>query len=609
VTPLKAISLRVREVFRCPTCGATLDRWSPTGLECAGGHGVPVVRGIPRFVSGDHYAGSFSFEWNTHDRTQLDVHRGDQSSEEILRQKTGLTPEAVRGRLVLDAGVGAGRFTDVLSRWGAFVVGVDLSYAVEAAHRNFADRPEVMIAQADIGHLPFAEATFEVIVSIGVLHHTPDARAYFRKLVPLLKPGGRVAIWVYPREGAFVTRSAWIPFTSRIPPRAFYAWCRWFVPRAQRLPSRHLQAFSRMFPFSAQGLGIENDILDTFDGYSPRYHGIHAPAEVEGWFAESGLVDVRHFVSTAVSGVRPVAAGSPAAPGGPAEGAPLGLGDDDGRNRTVLGDRFLAGRGFEIGAGALPSQHPGVRDIVFVDKRDPEGLAALFKAAIPYQVVTPDQAAALCGREGPRDFVIAHHVLEHTPDPIRTMMSWLGLIRDGGRFFVSLPSDTNVCEKDRVPTPIGHLLDDFLFERSGDDYESKGHILSFIDQWTVFDPEEFWYAKRGVLAFAEASLGEMRRGDHDLHWHTYQLPVARQVIEAAAHFTGRAVEWLVATTAGSSHYLVGTVRPAAAPTGLPGFLAAHRALLEGALARLEGRGGPGGTTSRAGGSSPATSPP
>ena len=306
MTALKAMSPRVREVFRCPTCGETLDRWSPTTLACAAGHDVPVIRGIPRFVSSDHYAGSFSFEWNTHDRTQLDVYRGDQSSEEIFRQKTGLTPEMVRGRLVLDAGVGAGRFTDILSRWGASVVGVDLSYAVEAAHRNFADRPDVLIAQADIGRLPFAEATFDVIISIGVLHHTPDTRAYFQKLVPLLRPGGRMAIWVYPREGLFVTRSAWIPFTSRIPTRAFYAWCQWFVPRAQRLPARHLQALSRLFPFSMQGLGIENDILDTFDGYSPRYHGVHSPEEVKGWFRDAGLADLREYTTfrTAVRGRR-----------------------------------------------------------------------------------------------------------------------------------------------------------------------------------------------------------------------------------------------------------------------------------------------------------------
>ena len=88
----------------------------------------------------------------------------------------------------------------------------------------------------------------------------------------------------------------------------FYEWCRWFVPMALRHPNNVLIRFiSRVFPFSRQGLGVENDILDTFDGYSPRFHGIHTPAEVERWFRDVGLVDVRNPGpwNTSMRGVRP----------------------------------------------------------------------------------------------------------------------------------------------------------------------------------------------------------------------------------------------------------------------------------------------------------------
>ena len=81
---------------------------------------------------------------------------------------------------------------------------------------------------------------------------------------------------------------------AMLPPRLFYDWCRWFVPWAQRrLDNPWVGLVRRMFPFSTQGLGLENDILDTFDGYSPRYHALHSPEEVEGWFREAGLVDIR----------------------------------------------------------------------------------------------------------------------------------------------------------------------------------------------------------------------------------------------------------------------------------------------------------------------------
>lgn len=244
-------------------------------------------------MDGDHYVASFSFEWNTHHSTQLDQFRGDRSSEDQFVQKTGFSAVDLAGKLVLDAGVGAGRYTDVVSRWGADVVGVDLSYAVEASGNTFADMPNVWIAQADIGKLPFRPGSFDAIFSIGVLHHTPDTKTYFQKLVPLLKPGGTIAVWVYPKEGDYIIRERWIKFVNKIPPKIFYQWCRWFVPWAQRnLQNPWVGVLRRIFPFSNQGLGVENDILDTFDGYSPRYHGIHSPEEVEGWFREAGLVDI-----------------------------------------------------------------------------------------------------------------------------------------------------------------------------------------------------------------------------------------------------------------------------------------------------------------------------
>ena len=289
--PAKPIENRILPLLCDPETGAPLVRDGAAYVNRTKKY--PIVGGIPRFVASDLYVDSFSFEWNTHHSTQLDIHRGDRSSEDLFIKKTGFSPDELRGQLVLDAGVGAGRFTDVASRWGADVVGVDLSYAVEAANRNFADRPNVWIAQADIGALPFKPFSFDSIFSIGVLHHTPDTRKYFQRLVPLLKPGGTIAIWVYPAEGDYVPRAKWAQFVSKLPTRMFYTWCRWYVPYMHRHTGSPLANwFERVFPCSRQGLGLENDILDTFDGSSPRYHGIHSPEEVEGWFQQAGLVDI-----------------------------------------------------------------------------------------------------------------------------------------------------------------------------------------------------------------------------------------------------------------------------------------------------------------------------
>jgi SAM-dependent methyltransferase len=286
------LETRIVSILRDPYTGEVLTS-SDTGFHSSR-NCFPIVRGVPRFVSTDTYTRSFSFEWNIHSATQLDCHRGDNFSEDEFMQKTGLSPAEVEGKLVLDAGVGAGRYSEVVSRWGADVVGIDLSYAVEAAYKNLHSVRNVWVAQADIATLPFKAASFDVIFSVGVLHHTPDTGAYFHKLVPLLRPGGVIAIWVYPDEGDYVTRKRWVAYVNKIPPRMFYAWCRWFVPWTQ---AHHVNPWvglmRRVFPIPNESRGLENDILDTFDGYSPRYHGTHSPDEVKGWFREAGLEDIR----------------------------------------------------------------------------------------------------------------------------------------------------------------------------------------------------------------------------------------------------------------------------------------------------------------------------
>ena len=224
----------------------------------------------------------------------MDAYTGSDASEKEFISKTGFSEEELRGKLVLDAGVGSGRFADIVSQWGADVVGTDLSLSVEAAHEMLGKRPNVWIAQADIGAMPFLPETFDAIFSIGVLHHTPDTEAYFRKLIPLLKPGGTIAIWVYPDIGAYAVRKPWVNFINRIPPAAYRDWCECFMKLALRKKdSKLFNALWRSFPYPRDSNGLEWNALDLFDSYSPKYHGIHSEAEVRGWFEAAGLTDIR----------------------------------------------------------------------------------------------------------------------------------------------------------------------------------------------------------------------------------------------------------------------------------------------------------------------------
>ncbi len=92
-----------------------------------------MYKGIPRFVTDDSYVKSFSLEWKIHNKTQLDTDTSNVSEADFFR-KTGLRLEDVKGKTVLDIGCGMGRFMDVVEKWGAEVIGIDLSYAVDSAY-------------------------------------------------------------------------------------------------------------------------------------------------------------------------------------------------------------------------------------------------------------------------------------------------------------------------------------------------------------------------------------------------------------------------------------------------------------------------------------------
>jgi SAM-dependent methyltransferase len=111
-----------------------------------------------------------------------------------------------RGKRILEIGCGLG--TDLLqfARSGAVVTGVDLTPAsVELVRRRFALEALPVDAQvADAEHLPFADASFDVVYSFGVLHHTPNTQKAIDEVYRVLKPGGRIIIMLYHKDSIHV---------------------------------------------------------------------------------------------------------------------------------------------------------------------------------------------------------------------------------------------------------------------------------------------------------------------------------------------------------------------------------------------------------------------
>lgn len=316
---LPGLDKQVLAVLRCISCGSPLEE-QPTGLRCIDcGRSYPILDGVIRFVDAEQYAGSFGFQWHVHARTQLDTTASDRS-ERNFRERTGFTPDDLAGKLVLDVGCGMGRFADIATRWGAHVVGIDLSLASEVAARNLADRNATFL-QADVFKLPFAPESFDLIYSIGVLHHTPDCEQAFKRLPGLLKPGGRIAIWLYSGYNKWYRMSdVYRTVTRRLPPRLLHKLCHVVVPLygAHQLlkkvplvgrPASSALAFA--FPM-AHHRDPEWRILDTFDWYSPWYQSKHTYEEVFRWFESCGLENLKVVQKPiAVQGQRPLCSAVP----------------------------------------------------------------------------------------------------------------------------------------------------------------------------------------------------------------------------------------------------------------------------------------------------------
>ena len=206
----------------------------------------------------------------------------------------GLPESFFKGKHVLDAGVGVGRYAQVALEAGAQVWGIDLSFSIDVARNNLKAYKNAYFAQADIFKLPFKKESFDVIYSFGVLHHTPNPREAFMELLKYLKPGGLICISVYPDYGMYHTCRYFRKITIRIPKKALY-----FITTIMTLllyfPYRYLGfrhgILGRFVPISLSD-SLAEAILDTYDCYSPRYQFTHSCYEIFQWFKQAGLYDI-----------------------------------------------------------------------------------------------------------------------------------------------------------------------------------------------------------------------------------------------------------------------------------------------------------------------------
>jgi SAM-dependent methyltransferase len=241
---------------------------------------------------------AYSLQWN---RFRIVRPEEDRAT---FRNRTGLDPAHLAGCLVLDAGCGMGRYARIAAEAAGLVVGLDLSEAVQAARALTAGQRNVALVRGDLLRLPLSEGRFDHVYSLGVLDHTPNPRRAFLGLARLLKPGGRIVVWVYAREKPRVERVMNLhrAISTRLPLHVLMTLSRLMAPVGgwkRTLMSSRWRVVRRLgVGLHALTIGVsmhpdaEVRVCDTLDWYAPRFLSRHTVEEVAGWFREAGLVEV-----------------------------------------------------------------------------------------------------------------------------------------------------------------------------------------------------------------------------------------------------------------------------------------------------------------------------
>lgn len=222
---------------------------------------------------------SFSYQWDeiTEGAHLLGDPAFEQRMYELLATYSGYSSDWFKGKKVLDAGCGMGRWSYAMCKLGADVTAVDQSASgIAQIEKLLAETPNFSAQQGDLlDPLPFPPE-FDLVWCYGVTHHTGNTRLTAHNVARVVKPGGRLMLMIYgepTKPGEFTEINTYV----------------------QHRRATQSMSFEQKKAYLAERYP-ENLVHGFFDAISPEINDLHRIDEIEVWLREWGFTDIRRTI-------------------------------------------------------------------------------------------------------------------------------------------------------------------------------------------------------------------------------------------------------------------------------------------------------------------------
>ena len=188
--------------------------------------------------------------------------------------------------------------------------------------------------------------------------------------------------------------------------------------------------------------------------------------------------------------------------------------------RTRIAKRYLSGEGIEIGALHNPLPLPRSARVRYLDRLPVGELRAHYpeleqEPLVQVDIIDDGERLATVP-ESSLDFVVANHFLEHTQDPLGTLLNSLRILRPGGVLYLAVPDKRYTFDIDRPVTPFDHLVRDF---EEGPQVSRQDHF----EEWARL-------VDRVPEAEVPGRVEQLMEQNYSIHYHVWTQREALELL-------------------------------------------------------------------------------